>query len=118
MNTGSLGAWNLRQVPYSCCPFMWAVVHDRMAYAAAFASGPSAVVAWQSRGHQGRCLWLQLAFNKPVKIPSWAVVSFTDPRYTENDLQVRSKHCMQCLCISSIASKVHFISGTSSCECS
>jgi hypothetical protein len=33
---------------------------------------------------------MQLAFNKPVKIPSWAVVSFTDPHRTGHDLEVRS----------------------------
>ena len=36
---------------------------------------------------------MQLAFNKPVKIPSWAVVSFTDPHRTGHDLEVRSRCC-------------------------
>ena len=43
---------------------------------------------------------MQLAFNKPVRIPSWAVVSFTNPQYTAGDLQVRSVHCAKC-CYSS-----------------
>jgi hypothetical protein len=63
-----------------------------MAYAPAFSSGLSAVLRGDCEVIKVYVLWLQLAFNKPVRIPSWAVVSFTEPRYTENDLQVCSKH--------------------------
>jgi hypothetical protein len=62
-------------------------------YAAASSSARFADVARQLRFDQGLPLGMQLAFNKPVRIPSWAVVSFTNPQYTGNDLQVRSMHC-------------------------
>lgn len=56
--------------------------------------------ASQSTSQQVVLLYMQLAFNKPVKIPSWAVVSFTDPHRTGHDLEVRRRCCprrMVCL---------------------
>jgi hypothetical protein len=96
MNTGHLGAWNLRQVRTR--PTDRAMLSSAPSVAASFmlCRLPPVISCKPLVTHLHVLLFMQLAFNKPVKIPSWAVVSFTDPHRTGGDLQVPSMRCAEC----------------------